>query len=644
MRSLFFLVCFLLAAAPVRAQEYLYGKVSLSELQEKQHPLDSTAPAAILYKKGKTYFELRGLMWVLVTEVEVRIKIYNSAGYSYGTKEFDYFTWGNRIIYSFIDGCTYNAEGENIVKHQLGPEGMFSQADGNYRAQKKIVLPGIEEGSVIEYKYKIESRYFSNFGDWFFQYEIPANYVAYEVAIPEFFTYRSFLTGKVGVQQTKPRTVYSKTFRENVVFYSAAMVKPLKEEAFTNNIENYLAVLKHELVSADYQEGEFVTHFTTDWKSVVSVIHKDDDFGKQFENTAFLQKPTDDLAIAGTPGEKKLTAVYNHIRERMNWNGMMGYSCFYGIKDAYQNKVGNVADINLALVAMLRRAGINANPVLVSTRSHGLALYPSLHAYNYVVVLAEIEDGKQILLDATSKNATPGILPARALNWVGRMIGADGRTREIDLVPYHVSRESVNIFGTIAADGIVKGRLRSVRTDNLALEMRDFLHAVNEDEYLKSINTSLNLEIFNYKRTNDDTAKPFQEEYEFTSLGSADAVGTKLYINPILFYTKNEAPFTAATREYPVDFIFPFQKKYTISLNLPEGYDVESVPESLTVVMDKGLGQFTYLTSVTGRQVQVVFSYTINQSLIEPEDYNIIKDFYNKMIAKQSEKIVLKKQ
>ncbi|HQE34338.1 MAG TPA: hypothetical protein PLQ70_06680, partial [Flavobacterium alvei] len=39
------------------AQEFKLGKVSIAELEEKQHPKDPSAVAAILFKKGEVKFE-----------------------------------------------------------------------------------------------------------------------------------------------------------------------------------------------------------------------------------------------------------------------------------------------------------------------------------------------------------------------------------------------------------------------------------------------------------------------------------------------------------------------------------------------------------------------------------------------------------
>lgn len=68
--------CFLLffVFSLITAQEFKPGKVSIAELEQKRHPKDSSAAAAILYKKGKSAIEYNQQEgFVLVTQVEARI-------------------------------------------------------------------------------------------------------------------------------------------------------------------------------------------------------------------------------------------------------------------------------------------------------------------------------------------------------------------------------------------------------------------------------------------------------------------------------------------------------------------------------------------------------------------------------------------
>ena len=116
-----------------------------------------------------------------------------------------------------------------------------------------------------------------------------------------------------------------------------------------------------------------------------------------------------------------------------------------------------------------------------------------------------------------------------------------------------------------------------------------------------------------------------------------------MYLNPMLFFAKHINPFKQEKREYPIDFVYPTQDKFMITIKLPEGYTVEQVPAPISLAMEQGLGSFKYNVVVQNGQMQLTSIFDVNVPHIEPEFYNTLKDFYRKMIEKQNEKIVLKR-
>ena len=94
-------------------------------------------------------------------------------------------------------------------------------------------------------------------------------------------------------------------------------------------------------------------------------------------------------------------AIFQYVKSKMNWDGYTGVGCSQGVRKAYKEGTGNVAEINLMLIAMFKYAGLNANPILVSTRSHGIPLFPTRNGFNYVVAGLEIQNDL-ILFDARS--------------------------------------------------------------------------------------------------------------------------------------------------------------------------------------------------------------------------------------------------
>jgi len=642
MRVIFCIVLFCMSVC--NGQDLKLGKVSVEELKEKFHPADTSAPAAYLFKKGNTYFELSDGNFQMVTEVECRIKIYKKEGYRYANEEVSYYTGGKNIRVFFNDAYTYNFENGEIVKTKLKSDGEFEQEINENYKMKKIAMPNVKEGSVIEYRYTIITPYYTVFKDWYFQHEIPAKLVTYDVAIPVYFTYNTYLNGYVKVEQSTPKARRNAWgLAETTMKFTATDVKAIKNESYVNNLENFTSILKYELASVTSQDGS-VQKYSTDWTSVSKAIYDDKDFGKELSQTAYFKEDIDALLAQQMLPSKKVEVIFNYVKNRMNWNEINSYYCEDGVKKAYETMVGNSAEINLMLTSMLRYARLDANPVLVSTRANGVALYPNRAAYNYVIAGVVVDD-KLMLLDATSKNTVPNLLPVRAINWVGRMIKSNGTTAEVDLLPKKNSREVINLSAKMDSEGKITGKARDQYFDQYAYIFRENRGGYTKETHIQKLEKQYTgITIEDYTVSNEkELAKPVVEDYDFAHSSAADVIGDKIYFSPMLFYTATETPFKQQVREYPVDFTFPYQDRYSINIEIPEGYAVESLPKSVSMAMEQNIGSFKYNVASQNNHVQLSVSYDINFANISQDYYQTLRDFFAKMIEKQNEKVVLKK-
>ena len=662
MKLLKIFILFLSIGLNAQAQKYELGEVTLTELEEKAHPLEPSAPAAILFSKGNSYMvysEREGFS--VVTEVEMKIKIYTKEGYDWANKIIRYYSAnsGDKESVDIGKAATYNIVDGAIKKTKLKSEGQFIEQANKYYKQKKIMLPDVKEGSIVEYEYTIRSPFITVLPDWQFQESIPVNYSQYTTRIPEYFAFspnfRGYYAPKV-TKTTQSGSISSMAsqrsgnvstdkidYQEAKTVYVLQNLPAMKDESYVNNIDNYTASIEHE-ISMTHFPNQPVKTYSTNWEDVATTIYKFDDFGPELKKTGYFEDDVKAL-IAGlsTPAEKA-AAIFNYVKSRMNWNDYYGYSCDAGVKKAYNDKVGNVAEINLMLTAMLRYAGLDANPVLVSTRSNKIALFPSRTAFNYVIAAVQI-DNKTMLLDATSKSALPNIVPIRAANWKGRLIKSDGTSAEVDLTPQSISKEVISLSLTLDKEGKATGKARDQYFDYNAYMFRENYAGMSKESYLEKLEGRYKgLEISEYKVSNEkDLAKPVVEEYDFSATNSADIIADKIYFSPMMFLTQAENPFKQEKREYPLDFLFPHQDKYMINITLPAGYVVESLPQPVAVGMEENLGTFKYNLVATGSQLQVMITLDINTAIMGPDYYETVKDFYQKVIEKQNEKIVLKK-
>ena len=620
--------------------------VTAADVKVTRCAIDTTAAAAYLYRHGNTYFELNGNYWVMVTEIYTRVKIYTKDGYDYANPELVFFSGNSKAKGSFSKAVTYNVENGQLVKTELKKESEFEQELNDDYSRKNIALPNVKEGSIIEYTTTVKTPYFSNLEDWYFQYDIPVVDVRYDVSIPIYFVYNVYTVGYVDLKMHDAKlTLNQKTdTNEYYYLYTAKDVKPFKDEAYVSNKENYIGKLMHEL-SLVQLPNQTPQNYATDWKSVTKKIYENESFGRELRYDSYFKEDFAAL-MAGVEGdEAKINTIFNYVQQRMAWNENNGYLCEKGVKEAYKAKQGNAADINLMLTAMLREAGLDANPVIVSTRAHGIAVYPSRFAYNYVIAAVKVGD-KTMLLDATSKYTKPGILPNRALNWEGRLIKKNGDNEKIDLMPKANSKEQIVIMAEIDGQGTITGKARDMYLDQRAYTCRELYAEVSKDTYIEKLEKEYpGLQIDAYVMSGQkELEKPLVEDYTFANSLLAEVIGNKIYFSPMLFFTQDENPFKQEIREYPVDFVYPRDDKFLITIKIPDGYVVGSMPKPLTIAMEENIGSFRYNVAQSANNIQLSASLSLNYANVSKEYYRTLKDFFQQMIEKQNEKVVLSKK
>ena len=85
------------------------------------------------------------------------------------------------------------------------------------------------------------------------------------------------------------------------------------------------------------------------------------------------------------------------------------------------------------------------------------------------------------------------------------------------------------------------------------------------------------------------------------------------------------------------------KNRYIVNIAIPDGYSVESLPESTVFNLGENTGSFRYLISQNGNKLQLSVEFSINKSFIAAEEYGNLKKFYELLIAKENEKVVLSK-
>lgn len=650
MKNIITLLTVLFVCQWATAQDYKFGKVSKEELQETFNPLDSSASATYLYKNRRTFFEyFKSTGFQLVTEVHERVKLYNKDGFDYATKAISLYKGASdQEKISNIKAYTYNLVDGKIEETKLKKDGIFKTEKSKYRNETKFTMPNIKEGCVVEYKYRMTSPFFSNVDTYVFQHSIPVKKLEAKFESPEYFNFKSSVRGYLSfIPKDKKKwdrsTIPGLEFSINITEYDLKNVPALKDEPYVNNINNYRASVNYELSFVKMPQSP-IDYYSTTWEDVVKTIYKSTNFGSELNKSGYYEDDVDALISTVSDPKTRIALIYNFVKSKVKWNGYYGKYTSKGVRKAYKEQVGDVAEINLMLTSMLRYAGINANPVLVSTRQNGIPLFPTREGYNYVISCVELPQGK-VLLDATSKYGSPNVLPFRTLNWEGRIIKKDGTSSLISLYPNANSKSSISMMAKLSEEGDLEGNYRSTKTNHKALSYRERYNNADDDDFLEKLENKYNgLEVSGFKVANAvELSKPVMESYKFFKESQADIIGDKIYFSPLFFLRSKENPFKLEKREFPVDFGYPSSSVYRITISIPEGYKVESMPESEGFALPDNLGSFKYVLSQNASTVQLLINTKINTSIISPLYYNALKAYFKQLIEKENEQIVLTK-
>ena len=205
MKKVFLIVAIIIATNQIIAQNYKFGKVSEEELKEKFYPLDSSANAAVLYKKRHTFFQYsQGQGFSVVTEIHERIKIYNKEGVDWATKRIEYYNpSANRSEkVTNINAKTFVFEDGEIKEYKLKNNQIFNEENNKYWAEKKFTMPNIVDGCIVEWEYRLSSPY-NGINKVEMQFAIPVKKFECSIEIPEYYKFNIRQIGSVKINSTK---------------------------------------------------------------------------------------------------------------------------------------------------------------------------------------------------------------------------------------------------------------------------------------------------------------------------------------------------------------------------------------------------------------------------------------------------------
>ncbi|RSK40868.1 hypothetical protein EI293_18150 [Hymenobacter perfusus] len=663
------LVTGLLLAGTARAQDapLKFGKLEAKEAATLLAvPTADSAAAEVLCDFGQSSIQGKNEGFELKFERTARLLIRRRAGYDNATVRVLLYhdpKGGGREELLQLKGLTYNLTGATLSKEPLRTEAVFSRKVDDRLDEYAFTLPNVREGSIVEFTYVIKSPFLFNLQDWQFQRDIPVRWSEYRTTIPSFYRYKEltrtywpFALNETGAK------AYATTYREDTrtsygsiptgsgnsyTITTQALTRrwvqknlpAFHPESFMTTERDYLSRVDFELERIQFDEKRPPQFIVGSWEEIEKELLEKESFGQYLRATTALSTAAAPLRTLSNQVERA-AAVRQLVLAAVGYSGAPGTHTRNPAKKVVELRKGNAAEVNLLLVAALRAAGLNAQPLLLSTRAHGRIQteLPVVSQFNYVVAHVALPGGQELLLDATDASLPPTLLPDYCLNGQGRLLGPAGKWVNLTENAPHLLYTNARL--TVTAQGEIQGSIRQEYAGYAASDYRVPLPALRQQWQ----QAHPDWQISQAETAAPDVAKPVTLELK-ASLPGAEAAAATLYLRPLQQLFVPASPFKQAERLYPVDLATTRRLECVATLTLPPGYAATELPANMQLVLPDSGGRFLFnISQPTPQTIALQSRLQLAKAHYSAEEYHALRELYTKALAKLAEPIVLQRQ
>lgn len=588
-----------LVAVSAFSQDKDWRPVSPADLQASAPVVEPSADAEAIF------WEVRvddSSTEALALRHYVRIKLFTERGREEFARHDVTFTKGTKIKdfearVTKPDGTVSLVDDEQVLERDI------IKANGFKVRAKTIAFPGLEVGSIVEYRYKEVIEDAEANMRLIFQRDIPIRQIAYFVkpfAGTRSLRYQPFNAGQTKFEKDKNG------------FYKAEMtnVPAFREEPSMlpeDEVKSWIYI---------YYTSETIKEVDDYWKRISKALF---DVGKSsLKANDEVKQETEKLIAGAATDDEKLRRVYEFTKSQIKNVTYAEQSTDEEKKQAQKNKsagdtlkyrVGTSGDIDQLFGAMARAAGYDARVAFSGNRNE---LFFNRNVPNMRLMLGSSSIAVKVGNDWRFFSPAGYFTPYGMMSWVEEAQVAmipDSKEliwKEIPLSTSDLSMEKRSGKFTLQTDGTLVGEGRIEFSGHQAYTHKMLNRSESQsarEERLRNrvrstIAGSAEIESLSIENVNDPE-KPFVYSFKIKVPGYAVRTGKRLFFQPNVFERGSQPRFTANARKYDVYFSYPYSEQDDISIQLPAGFKLENADMPATLKDNQGIGSHESAARIT---------------------------------------------
>ncbi len=368
-----------------------------------------------------------------------------------------------------------------------------------------------------------------------------------------------------------------------------------------------------------------------------------------------IKRRTAELVAGKATKEEKTKAIFEFVASKIRYVAIeLGMSAYqpHLATDVFKYRYGDCKDKVTLLITMLREAGIEAYPVLISPapRKKMDTGVPSVGQFSHVIAAVRVEEDGYVWLDPTAATCSYGDLPAGDQGRKVLVIGKDaGELLETPIHPPDANRIISNSEITLLEDGTIRGWERTTANGQANMYLRAVYKLIRSDKQRDFLESILNqrypgIQIADFSISdlqNMDT--PVEVRVDFSCPNYSSNLGEMLVFSlPSEEFSAYASLVSAAERKYDLVLGYNMAVEKTLTLSLPDGYRADSLPADVSVEYEFGnfVRKYEELDNST---IRYSVSLEINTPVVPAASYKNLKKLFETAAREDQAHIVLTK-
>jgi hypothetical protein len=328
--------------------------------------------------------------------------------------------------------------------------------------------------------------------------------------------------------------------------------------------------------------------------------------------------------------------------------------------EVFAKSYGDCKDKANLMRAMLKAVKIEAYPVLIFSGdpSYVREDWASPRQFNHCIIAVRVGPetkaptviehaalGRLLIFDATDDNTPVGDLPSHEQGSFALIAaGGDGTLVRMPTTPPESNKLDRQAEVNLAADGSINATVKERSVGQSAVGERGMFRRLSRPEYTRVIENWIThgasgAKISRVDPSDNSADGRFNLDVEFTAGAYAQLMQDRLLVfKPAIVSRLDWLPLTAASRKHPV-VLNSNAYTETVRVKLPEGFDVDEMPDPVKFETSFG----SYASTYEVKDGHLLFTRTLVQkaTTIPADQYATVRTFFERIRAAESSPVVL---